>query len=215
MKRSFLLTAALLSPLSVVALAQTSAPSGQAAAAGETPNVAVIAFQSAVSQTNEFQRNLIDLQKKYEPKRQELKTLSDQVEALQKDLQAQGETLNEAQRESRAKTIDDKQKQLQRIGEDDQNDFQQDMQQTFNGVASKVGELLIAYAQQHGFTLVLNGGDQQAQDVLYANPATDITQAIVDAYNVKSGVPAPAPQPASAAPRPAAHAPAPRTPAQH
>ena len=31
--------------------------------------IAVIAFQAAVTQTNEFQRNFADLQKKYEPKR--------------------------------------------------------------------------------------------------------------------------------------------------
>jgi hypothetical protein len=44
------------------------------------------------------------------------------------------------------------------------------MQETFNGVAQKVGEVLIAYSQQHGFTLVLDGGDQQTQMVLYAQP---------------------------------------------
>jgi outer membrane protein len=102
-------------------------------------------------------------------------------------LQTQGATLNDAERESRAKTIGDKQKQLQRTQEDDQNDFQQAMQETFNGVAQKVGEVLIAYSQQHGFTLVLDGGEQQTQMVLYHNPATDISQAILDAYNLKSG----------------------------
>jgi len=35
-----------------------------------------------VGQTNEFQRNFADLQKKYEPKRQQLKTLNDEVENL-------------------------------------------------------------------------------------------------------------------------------------
>ena len=44
-----------------------------------------------------------------------------------------------------------------------QNDFQQEMQETFTGVASKVGDVLIAYAQQHGYTLVLDGGNQEAQ----------------------------------------------------
>jgi len=61
---------------------------------------------------------------------------------------------------------------------------------------------------------VLDGGEQQTQMVLYANPATDISKAILDAYNVKSGVPAPAAQPAAATPRPATRPPAQHAPAQ-
>jgi len=41
--------------------------------------------------------------------------------------------------------------------------------------------------------------------VLYHAENSDISKAVVDAYNVKSGVPAPPPQPVSApAPKPAA-----------
>jgi outer membrane protein len=212
MKQLTVLTAALIAGLTLTSAAQTPAPSTTEGPA----KIAVIAFQAAVTQTNEFQRNYADLQKKYEPKRQELKTLSDQIDGLKKQLQTQGDTLNDQERESRAKTINDKEKLLQRDQEDDQNDFQQDMQDTFNGVASKVGDVLISVAQQQGFTLVLDGGNQQAQLVLYANPGTDITKAIIDAYNVKSGVPAQPAQPAAAAPRTttprptAPHAPAPQ-----
>lgn len=180
------------------AVAQTSA----AAPAGPT-KIAVIAFQAAVGQTNEFQRNFADLQKKFTPKRDELKTLSDEVDNLQKQLQAQGEKLSDAERASRARTIDEKKKQLQRSGEDAQNDFQQEMQGLYGGVASKVGEVLSSYAQQQGYTLVLDVSEQQSP-VLYANETTNITKAVLDAYNVKSGIPAPAAQPAGATARPAA-----------
>jgi len=158
-----------------------------------------------VGQTNEFQRNFTDLQKKYEPKRQQLKTLSDEIDSLTKQLQAQGDKLTEGERASRAKAIEDKKKQAKRIGEDAQNDYQQEVQQVFGGVASKVGEVMVAYAQQNGYTLVLDGSEnqQQAPLVLFANPATDITKAVIEAYNVKSGVPAPPAQPAAAAPKPA------------
>jgi outer membrane protein len=206
--------AVLFSGFAMSAAAQTGAASsaGSTAAADTPTKIAIISFQAVVTQTNEFQRNFGDLQKKYEPKRSELKTLNDQIETLQKQLQTQGATLSDAERDNRARTISDKQKQLQREQEDDQNDFQQEMQDTFNGVASKVGEVLVAYAQQHGYTVVLDGGDQQAQMVLYHSPATDISQVILDAYNTKSGVPAPAAGPPSApTPRPAA----PKPPAQH
>ncbi|HTD55971.1 MAG TPA: hypothetical protein VK670_11355, partial [Silvibacterium sp.] len=52
------------------------------------------------------------------------------------------------------------------------------------------------YAQQHGYTLVLDVAQQQTP-VLYAVDSTNITKPIIDAYNTKSGVPAP---PASAQP---------------
>ena len=60
--------------------------------------------------TNDFQRKFADLQKKYAPKRDELKTLGDQIATLQKELQTQGATLSDAERAKRAKVIDDKQK---------------------------------------------------------------------------------------------------------
>ena len=90
----------------------------------------------------------------------------------------------------------------------------QEVQDMYNGLASKVYDVLSSYAQEQGFTLVLDGtaNQQQAPVVLYASPSTDISKAIVDAYNLKSGVPAPPPQPESApAPKPAA----PKPPAAH
>jgi len=209
MKRSIAFVITLASGLALGAAAQTpSAPAASAVPA----KVAVIAFQAAVGQTNEFQRNFADLQKKYEPKRNQLKTMADEIDGLEKQLQAQGDKLSDAERANRAKTIDDKKKQAQRFAEDAQNDLQGEMQEVYNAVASKVYDVLSSYAQQQGYTLVVDGSgsQQQAPVVLYASPSTDITKAVIEAYNVKSGVPAPPPQPAATAPaKPAAPAPKP------
>ena len=201
MKRSLALIVSLVSGIVLSAAAQTS-PS-PAAPAGPA-KVAVIAFQAAVGQTNEFQRNFADLQKKYEPKRAQLKTQADEIDGLEKQLQAQADKLSDAERANKAKVIDDKKKQAQRFAEDAQNDLQGEMQEIYNGVASKVYDVLATYAQQQGFTLVMDGStnQQQAPVVLYASPSTDITKAVIDAYNVKSGVPAPPAQPTAMAPKP-------------
>jgi len=175
-----------------------------AAAPAEPLRIAVVSFQDVVSQTNEFQRNFADLQKKYDPKRQQLKALGDEIDTLTKQLDAQGASLNDAERATRARTIDEKKKQAQRLADDAQKDFQDEMQQLFNSTATKVGDVLIDYAKQKGYTLVLDGGElQQGPFVLYTVPSTDISKAIVDAYNVKSGVPAPTSLPAAPAPGPA------------
>ena len=215
MKRSFVCLLTLASGFVLSAAAQ--APATTAVAPATTAKVAVIAFQAAVGQTNEFQRNFADLQKKYEPKRTQLQGQAAEIDSLQKQLQASADKLSDAERASKAKAIDDKKKQVQRFAEDAQNDLTSEMNETFNKVAAKVLEVLNAYATQQGYTLVIDGSgnQQQAPVVLYASPATDITKAIIDAYNVKSGVPAPPPQ-APAGPSPARTAPAkPAAPAAH
>ena len=218
MKRSLALFVLLASSLVLSAAAQSS-PAPAATPAGPA-KIAVINFQLAVAQTNEGQRDFAELQKKFAPKEAGLKSLSDEIDSLTKQLQTQGATLSDAERASKTKAIDDKKKQLDRETSDLRDSGQQDMQDMFNTLASKVNDVLEAYAEQQGFTLILDVSQQQSP-VLYASNGTVITKQIIDAYNVKSGVPAPPAQPAAApgaqsrpatpsrpaasAPKPAAH----------
>jgi outer membrane protein len=202
--------------LSAIAQAGATAPAAAAAVAptGVT-KIAVINFQAAVAQTNEGQRNFSELQTKFEPKRTQLKTQNDEVESLKKQLQAAGDKLSDAERQTRLKTIDDKEKSLQRSAEDAQNDFQSEMQQTYQQLAEKVYGTLQSYATDNGYGLVLDASanQQQAPTVLWAGKGNDITMAVVQAYNAKSGVPAPANVPSAPAPshtNAAPHAPAPK-----
>lgn len=195
MKRSVALVLTLASGLVLHAAAQTpvadtAAATPSAPAASGPAKIAIIAFQPAVAKTNEGQRAFTDLQKKYQPKQTQLKALSDEVDNLTKQLQTQGATLSDTERAARAKTIDDKKKQLERSAEDAQNDFQNEMNELYGSLAQKVYDVLNEYAKQHGYTLVLDFSQQQSP-VLYASDSTNITQAVIDAYNAKSGVPAP------------------------
>ena len=190
MKHSVALVLTLASGFALHAAAQTSAaPAATSAPAGPT-KIAIIAFQPAVAQTNEGQRAFADLQKKYQPKQTQLKALNDEVDRLTKDLQAQGDKLSDAERAARAKTIDDKKKQLERSAEDAQNDFQNEMNELYGSLAQKVYDVLNDYAKQQGYTLVLDIAQQQ-NPVLFASDASNITKPVIDAYNTKSGVPAP------------------------
>ncbi len=180
------------------AAAQTPAAPAAVAPVAVPAKIAVIAFQLAVAQTNEGQRNFADLQKKYAPKEAALKSLSDQVDSLTKQLQTQGTTMSETERVAKAKDLDDKKKELDRTSQDARSDFQQDMQDMYNGLAAKVYDVMQSYAEQQGFTMVLDISQQQSP-VLYASQGTNITKAVIDAYNLKSGIPAP-PQPAAGAP---------------
>lgn len=187
MKRTLAVVFALASGMVLSASAQ--GPASAAAPAAQT-RVAVIAFQAAVAQTNEFQRNYADLEKKFEPKRDQLKSESDQIDTMTKQLQTQAASLSESERTSRASAIDGKKKQLQREAEDAQNDFQQALQDMFKGVAAKVYTQMESYAQQKGYSLVLDASAQQSP-ILFAVDSVNITKPVLDAYNLKSGIPAP------------------------
>ena len=211
MKRSLLIAFTLSSGLGLSVAAQTSPGPAAAAAAPAGPvKIAVISFQAAVAKTNEGQRNYADLEKKYAPREAQAKSLNDEIETLTKQLQAQGATLSDVERANRASTIDDKKKRLERDSEDLRNDGNQDIQGMYNALASKVYDVMSTYAQKQGYTLVLDVSQQQSP-VLYALQSTDITQAVVDAYNAKSGVPAP---PAQLPPAPKPAAPAAKPPAR-
>jgi Skp family chaperone for outer membrane proteins len=193
MKSSLAIVATLASGFVLSAAAQTAAPAAPAGPA----KIAVIAFQMAVAQTNEGQRDLADVEKKFQPKQAQLKAQSDEIDTLTKQLQAQAQKLSPAEQQSRASAIDTKKKQLDRDAQDAQSDFQQAVQDMYNTLASKVYDVMSTYAEQHGFTLVLDIS-QQNTPVLYTAKANDITKQIVEAYNVKSGVPAPPAAPPAA-----------------
>ena len=155
MLSSLPLVCLLASGLGASAFAQAVAGSSSPASAGVT-KVAVINFQGAVAQTNEGQRNFSELQKKFDPKRTQLKALQDEIDNLKKQLQAAGDKLSDADRQGRLKTIDEKEKEYQRTGEDASNDFQQEMQQTYQQLAEKVYGTLQAYNTKSGVPAPVN-----------------------------------------------------------
>ena len=173
------------------ALRTSPRPVRRRAAAPEfpaNPKIAIIAFQQAVAATNEGQRNFAQLRTKFEPKQAALKAQSDEIDSLKKQLQDAGANLSEPERDSRLRTIDEKTKSLQRTAEDAQNEASGAMNDMYQQLAQKVYAVLDAYSNQNKFTIVLDTSAQQTP-VLWANQGSDITKAVVDAYNAKSGVP--------------------------
>jgi outer membrane protein len=212
MNRNVALVTALAAGMaSAAGVAQTAGPQAPATApsAAHTPvqvvpaKIAVIEYEQVTAATNEGQRALQALQKKYEPQKAQLQTLQTEVDSLTKQLQSAPATMSEEERASRARTIDTKQKQLQRDGEDATNAFNAELQDTLGGVAKKLGPIVIKYVQDNGYTLLLdNTGQQGGLSVLWTQPGTtDISQAIVDAYNASSGVAAVPSAPAPTRPR--------------
>jgi outer membrane protein len=225
MKRVFLVVGALGAGMMTTAgvaqapPAAAPAPPPAAAAAASVPpqavvaKIALISFEEAVLATNEGQRSLQEIQKKYQPKKAEIDSLSKEVDTLKHQYQSALATLSDADKAARLKAIDTKEKALNHATDDAQSSYTTEAQDAINKIAQKMGPTVVKYVQQNGYTLLLDstgqqGGQPSGLTVMWAAPGTDISQAVVDAYNVSSGVAAPVPSaPAPAARQPGATAP--------
>ena len=219
----FVLAGAVLFAIS--ALAQTSATpasvssAAPAASAGPGLKVGTINIQDAIFGSNEGRRDMDVLQKKFDPKQTELKSQNDELEALKKQLNTQASSLNEDALATLKKQIESKQKVFDRAVQDAQEDFGNQQQEIATRILSKMAPMIVKFSQDNGFGLIVDTSKPWPQSpVLWWNQdAVDITKPVVDAYNLQSGVPAPAatgaaakpaaPKPATgatAAPKPAA-----------
>ncbi len=181
---------------STAARAQTAAPSP---AGGPAPvKVGIVAIQAAIANTNEGKKELDALQQRFSPRQVELKNQNDEIENLKKQLQAQGDKLSDDARAAQVRNIETKQKALQRSGEDFQNEVQQAEMELLNRLGGKMQQVMETYAKANGYAVILDVSNPQTTPVLYAGDTTNITKALIDAYNAQSPVAAPAAKPAAA-----------------
>jgi len=183
--------------LLIPALAWAQAP---AAASGK---VGVISLQEAVGSTAEGKKAFEELQKKYEPRRQDLQRQQQEIAALQDQLQRGQVTLSDEERIRLNRELEDKQKILKRATEDANADFQADNQDTFRRLAQKMGRLITEYAQQNGFDLIV---DHSQLPVYYWAPQIDLTDEMIKRYDTANPAAAAAAPPAGSTTTPAAAA---------
>jgi Skp family chaperone for outer membrane proteins len=196
--------------ISVGALAQTgsaaanpaAAPASAAsAAAGTGTKIGTISMEQAIFATNEGRRDFEALSKKLEPKQNELKGQNDEIESLKKQLNTQGDKLNEEARANLVKQIETKQKTLDRQLQDAREDAQNQQNEIAQRILQKLGPVLIKYATDNGFGMIVDTSQPWPQSpVVWWGESVDVTKPVVDVYNAQSGV---APPPSSGATKPA------------
>jgi outer membrane protein len=199
--------------VSVGALAQTgsaaanpaAAPAPAAAAApaatGPGTKIGTISMEQAIFATNEGRRDFEALSKKLEPKQNELKGQNDEIESLKKQLNTQGDKLNEDARANLVKQIETKQKSLDRQLQDAREDAQNQQNEIAQRILQKLGPVLIKYATDNGFGMIVDTSQPWPQSpVVWWGESVDVTKPVVDVYNSQSGV---APPPSTGAAKPA------------
>jgi outer membrane protein len=183
---------------SMAVLAQSSPTAAPAAATNPLATatgtkVAVIAMQDAIAATNEGQRDLEALAKKFEPRRVELQKLNTEIEDSKKQLNVQGDKMSPDAHDALVKSIEAKQKTLQRNAEDAQNEFQQQQNEIASRILQKMAPVITKYVADNGYGVLLDSSNPWPQGpVVLFTPPMDITKQVVDVYNAQSGVPAPA-----------------------
>src|SRR5246127_4063448 len=204
--------------ISVGALAQTGsaaanpaaapASAAPAAAAGSGTKIGTISMEQAIFATNEGRRDFEALSKKLEPKQNELKGQNDEIESLKKQLNTQGDKLNEDARANLVKQIETKQKTLDRQLQDAREDAQNQQNEIAQRILQKLGPVLIKYATDNDFGMIVDTSQPWPQSpVVWWGESVDVTKPVVDVYNAQSGV-APPPASSGAGAKPAAPKPA-------
>jgi outer membrane protein len=183
-----------------------------------TPSkVAIISVQQAILQTKDGQKASADLQSKFLPKRQEIEKKQQSIQGLQEQMKKGSATMSDDAKTKLARDIDSGQKSLQRDTEDFDADVQQEENKIMQDLGQKIMDVIIKYATQNGFSMVLDVSSQQTP-VLWADPSADITTEIIKLYDQAHpgpGAPTPAvTKPASPAgtAAPPASAPKPQAP---
>lgn len=203
----------------ISALAQTGNAATGAAATPATPapttttgtgtKVGTINIQEAIFGSNEGRRDIEGLSKKFEPKQNELKSQNDELDSLKKQLSTQQDKLSDDALATLKKQIETKQKTFDRSVQDAKEEFGGQQQEIASRILQKLAPMIVKYSQDNGFGMIVDTSNPWPQSpVLWWGEAVDITKPIVEAYNVQSGVPAPAAPTTGAAAKPAAPKPA-------
>jgi outer membrane protein len=157
--------------------------------AATTGRVGVINIQEAIVGTAEGKKALTEIQKKYEPRRNDLQRQEQEIAALQDQLQKQVNTLSDDEKLRLQRELDEKQRLFKRAQEDAQADYQNDNQEAIRRVGQKMVRVINDYAQQNGFVLVV---DDSQLPVYFVAKGNDLTEVIMKRYDAANPAPSPA-----------------------
>ena len=173
-------------PAAPGAAADPPAPAGLAAT---NKGIAVINVEAAIFNTNEGQRDMETLQKKFEPRSNELKSQNEEIDALKKKV-------NTATADGKAdleRQVEQKQKSLDRSAQDAREDFQTQQNEIGQKILQKMAPVIMKVANDSGAGVVLDNSQPWPQGlVLTSGAGVDITRQVIEVYNAQSGIAAPA-----------------------
>jgi outer membrane protein len=177
----------LVSALAGCAYAQNQSPGGSTAT-----RIGIIDIQRAVTSTTEGKRDLEALNKKYEPRQAALQKQASEIQELRKQLSASDKMTDDA-RAALLKKLEQKRIDLRHDGESVRADYQIDQREIVSRILKKMAPVVDKYAKDNGYAMIFDAQFWPQGPVLWANAAaTDVTGAVVSAYNAQATAAVPA-----------------------
>lgn len=158
----------------LVASAQTAA--AQSAPAAQ--RIAIVDVARALNEVNEGVAAKTRLEREMNRRQQELDRRQREVETFAKDLEAQFNTLSDAQKQERMQTYQTRMVELQQLYANHQQELARAEAQATQQIAERLQAVIRTVATSDNFTLVL---DRAA--VLHSATGMDITDRVIRAYN--------------------------------
>ncbi len=129
--------------------------------------------------TEEGKRELEQLNQFAAQKQQEIGTQSSELQRLRDQYLTQQATLNSAARAQSERTIADKQRELQRLQEDIELEYNQRRDQLLARASEKIQVIINEFAKLNGFGAIFLRNESQT----YVDVSLDITQDVTRIYN--------------------------------
>jgi outer membrane protein len=137
-------------------------------------NLGVVDFQQALINTAEVQKEAARIEAKFKPRQDEINGLTKELQDLQQKMQAAaGEQAAALQADGQRK-----QRNLQRLSEDLQADFEFDRNTILQAAAEKMRNALKTVAEAKGLDLIT-----EASSAYYFKPTLDVTADATAAYD--------------------------------
>ena len=149
--------------------------------------IAIISIQESVLRTQEGQKLAKDLEQQYGPTQTRLKNQSQEIQNLRDQLARGENTMSNDARRKLTRDIQTKERNLQRDGEDAQQEFTETQQRATGQIMQKMMAVIDKHAKANGFSVVFDISSQQSP-VLYAVNEINITNDVIALYDQENPV---------------------------
>jgi outer membrane protein len=171
-----------------IASAQAQPPTPVVVAApgsASTPapvKVATIFGQNAIVSTQEGKKASAALTAKFAPKRDEFNRRQAELQGFREQLKKGQASMSAESRDSLNRTIDAKNREIQRLGQDSQAALEEEEGAMMQQLGDKLLSVIQDYASRNGYAMVIDVSLPNGP-VLWASPSIDITNEIVKLYD--------------------------------
>ena len=142
--------------------------------------IAVLDTQRALVESEEAQTLLAQAQEELQAEQDQLQALNDEIVALNQKLQTDGEVMSPAEQRKLQKDIEDKQIDLQFLGNKLQKEVNDRRQELLQQMVPKIDVVLKDLIELEGYDMIMERGSLR-----YVNSKHDITRRVTEKLNEK------------------------------